>query len=146
MGAEATVTKKRVLGKVSECLDATNAAIATVDDLRVAHNALAEKVVGNLAAVDTRLKVQGAWIEQVEQSSVHKQALPKVLDALETGWQEHLLAQHVALMKEIDRVSGRLARFESMSFWQRIWWVFRVRLPKRRTPVPAGFVPPWELP
>ena len=139
MGHEAAITKKRVLGKVEQCLVATNESIATTEDLRTAHNAFSAKVRSHLDSLDacdkhlagqvdtlkTRAAAAAAWCEQNEK------AVKGFGDALVMAVSDRptfdQVARTIAVMTCEDK--ARLDALWSMTFWQRVRFVCFGTLP-----------------
>jgi len=149
MGHEAAITKKRVLGKVEQCLVATNESIATTEDLRTAHNAFSAKVLSHLDSLDacdkhlagqvdtlkTRAAAAAAWCEQNEKAIKERPTVDVVaqsiaennraIEALYPTYEQ--VARTIARMTCEDR--ARLDALWSMTFWQRVRFVCFGTLP-----------------
>lgn len=98
MGHEAAVTKKRVLGKVEDCIAAVNDIIGAVETLERQHNALCAELATKQTAVDDRLSAQGAWCESNESG----------LGAVRRGLAEEM-EQRVTVLAEVHTRLDRLA-------------------------------------
>ena len=109
MGHEATVTKKRVLGKVEDCIAATNEVIGVVEELQTSHNALAAQVATDVKALQQRASAASAWCEQNEKR------VEAVRHAVDT-----VLGRHE---DDLSNIEQRLEAFLAMGFWARVVWV-----------------------
>ncbi len=109
MGHEASVTKRRVLSKVEDCIEATNITIKVVEELREQHDGLCERL--NQKDVDTaaRLSAQGTWCEQNEQAIGVQRA-------------------------RLDAIIAQAQAFDRLSVWRRLWWLITGRWPTPAQP------------
>jgi hypothetical protein len=109
MGHDAAIIKKRVLGKVEDCIDATNITIKVVEELRDKHDGLCARLTDKDAETAARFSAQGAWIEQTEH---------------EIGQQR----------QRLNAIIAQAQVFDELSVWRRLWWLLTGRWPK---PLPA---------
>jgi hypothetical protein len=138
MGHEAAVTKRKVLGKVEQCVEATNENIQQTIALTEKHNAFTQEM-------GTRLSAQGAWLERTERlvivnrSAVERQIAAlaekcsrdlaeadRVNGALYDGLLRHL----VALKNELAVAKARAEQFEQLGMVARLKVFFTGRLPE----------------
>jgi hypothetical protein len=105
MGHDAAITKKRVLGKVEDCIDATNITIKVVEELRENHDGLCARLTDKDAETAARFTAQGAWCEQNEQA--------------------------IGLQRQrLDAIIAQAQIFDELSIWRRLWWLVTGRWPK----------------
>lgn len=138
---QATVTKKRVLGKVEDCVAAVNEVIAACTEMAEKHDALCGDLNVKHAEIESRFTAQGNWLE------THTDQLAAVagnLATLQAGAADARRA-HEALdssaarafklladrLTDLERVLGdartEAETFASLGFFGRLRWLFSWR-------------------
>jgi hypothetical protein len=145
VGHEAAVTKRKVLGKVEECVGAVNDALARVEVVADKHNAFTGELGTRFATVEDRLHAHGAWIDRTERlavttrSAVERQLAAlaakcgkdlETLDITAGRLYAGLIGHLVEVRAELAQARADADAFAQLGTFRRVWWVLSGHWPQ----------------
>jgi hypothetical protein len=141
MGHDATVTKKRVLGKVEDCVAAVNDVIAACTEMTEKHDALCVDLNARHDTIQSRFTAQGEWLvtHDGQLSTLERDVATLHADTV-TAWKSHdaldrastrafkVLANDLRDLRTVlTEARAEADSFASLGLLDRLRWLFTGR-------------------